>query len=296
LIKQIECKNALHKIKNDYLPQTYDLNIFRGCSHGCKYCYALYSHTYLDDKEYFENIYVKKDVVKVLEIELKKQKNKNDIVNLGGVTDSYQELEKTQKIMPEILKLFIKYKTPITISTKSDLILRDYDLIDELSRLTYVNIASTITIMDETKRAKIEPNAVNSKRRFEILKEFTATNASIGVHVMPIIPFLTDSYENLDEIFYLAKLSNVHYLLPSTLNLRGKTRDYFLNFLKKDFPHLSQIYLKLYQGGVLNQNYKNNLYKIVDELFKKYDISVNSSKLAEQKLKNHEPSLFDNLY
>lgn len=291
MIKEIECKSALHRIKNDNLPYDYDLNIFRGCTHGCRYCYALYSHTYLEDKEYFKNIYVKKDIVKVLENELRKQKIKDRVINLGGVTDSYQLIEKIYKIMPEILKLFIKYKTPITISTKSDLILRDYELIDELSRLTHVNIALTITAMDENIRSKIEPNTTNSKRRFEVLRELRKTNASIGVHVMPIIPFLTDNHENLDEIFYNAKLSDVNYLLCEILNLRGKTKDYFLCFVKENFPNLNQKILSLHEDDTVYKKYKYNLYEAINILSAKYNISKNYSKPI-QKIRYSQPTLF----
>ena len=91
--------------------------------------------------------------------------------------------------MPDILKVFIKYKTPIIISSKSDLILRYYDLIDALSQITYVNIAATITTVDEGIRKKLEPGGVSSVRRFEMLREFRKTNASIGVHMMPIVPY-----------------------------------------------------------------------------------------------------------
>lgn len=295
MIKEIECKTALHKITNNILPYDWDLNIYRGCIHGCKYCYAIYSHTYLDDKEYFQNIYIKKDIVKILEFELKNKKYKTGLINIGGVTDSYQALEKTHKLMPQILKLFIKYKIPITISTKSDLILRDYDLIDELSRVTYVNIALTITTMDEDLKNKLEPHAISSKRRFEILKEFSKTNASTGVHVMPIIPFLTDNYDNLNEIFNNAKLANVHYLLPAILNLRGRTRDYFLSFIKKDFSHLSQKFSNLYQEGVVAKEYKEGLYKILNDLFIKYNMPKESSKIVKDKLKKIQPTLFDYL-
>ncbi len=114
--------------------------------------------------------------------------------NIGGVTDSYQPIEREMKIMPEILKLMIKYKTPIIISTKSDLILRDIALIKELADITYVNVAFTITTMDEQLREKLEPNASPSLKRFEALQQFKKTNASLGVHIMPIIPYLTDTY------------------------------------------------------------------------------------------------------
>ncbi|WP_373276630.1 SPL family radical SAM protein, partial [Clostridioides difficile] len=132
--------------------------------HGCKYCYAIYSHKYINSNNYFEEIYVKTNIVEKLERQLKSSKWKKEVINIGGVTDSYQPIEADYKIMPEILNLLIKYKTPAIISTKSDLILRDYDLIDKLSRITYINVASTITTVNEDTQRLIEPNGVDSMR------------------------------------------------------------------------------------------------------------------------------------
>ncbi|MFZ2537550.1 MAG: radical SAM protein, partial [Oscillospiraceae bacterium] len=136
--KEITCESALNKLKRQ-IPYGWDLNIYRGCAHGCKYCYAMYSHKYLDSGGFFDDIYVKTNIVEQLEKELSAPSWKREIINIGGVTDSYQSAEATYKIMPEILKLLIKYKTPAIISTKSTLVLRDYDLIDELSQITYIN-------------------------------------------------------------------------------------------------------------------------------------------------------------
>ena len=191
-IEEITCSTALNKLKRK-IPYGWDLNIYRGCGHRCKYCYAIYSHEYLGEKD-FSKVFVKTNIVKQLDKELGKPTWKREIINIGGVTDSYQSEETDFKIMPEILKTLIKHKTPAIISTKSDLILRDYDLIAELAKITYVNVASTITTMDEDVRKEIEPNSSKSSDRFNMLKEFRKTNASIGLHTMPIIPYLTDSY------------------------------------------------------------------------------------------------------
>ena len=171
--------------------------------------------------------YIIKNILDALERELSSPNWKKEIVNIGGVTDAYQPIEEKLELMPEILKLMIKYKTLIIISTKSDLILRDFSLIEELSKITYVNIACTITTMDESLRAKLEPDGCSSKRRFEVLKKFKKTNASVGVHLMPIIPYITDNYENIEEIYRLASEIKVDYVLPGTLYLRGKTKPYF---------------------------------------------------------------------
>ena len=209
---------------------------------------------------------------------------KREIINIGGVTDSYQPCEADYKIMPEILKLLIKYKTPAIISTKSDLILRDYDLIDELSKITYINIAATITTTDEKIRKSIEPGSCEAMKRFNMLKCFRKTNASIGLHVMPIIPYITDSYEILNSICYNAHQVDVHYMLPGTLYLRGKTKSFFFEFIKKEYSHLYDNLLSLYKKGSAGKEYKEKLYKIVNELRGKYKISSSYSKPIKEKM------------
>ncbi len=235
--KEITCKVACNKLKRK-IPFAWDLNIYRGCEHECQYCYAIYSHDYLGSEQYFDDIYVKTNIVEQLERQLSSPSWKHEVVNIGGVTDSYQPAEEQYKLMPDILRLMIKYRTPCIISTKSDLILRDYDLIDQLSHITYVNVAATITCMDENIRQKIEPNGVASLKRFAMLKEFSKTGASTGLHFMPIIPYLTDTRDNVDRLYAHAKESDVDYVLPGVLYLRGKTKKVFLNFISSEFPEL----------------------------------------------------------
>lgn len=293
----ITCETACNKLKRS-MPYKWDLNVYRGCEHACKYCYAIYSHKFISSNNYFEDIYIKTNIVEKLEKQLSSPKWNREIINIGGVTDSYQPIESRYKIMPEILKLLIKHKTPAIISTKSDLILRDYDLIDELSRITYINIASTITSMDEKVRKLIEPKGVESIRRFEVLKEFRKTNASTGLHVMPIIPYITDDFENINLLFSNAKESNVHYVLPGMLYLRGQTRGVFFNFIQKEFPHLYDKLSALYNTGSASKEYKDQLYKMVNELRKKYSLSSSYTKQMKDKLnqvKDVQLSFFDNL-
>jgi DNA repair photolyase len=208
----------------------------------------------------------------------------SEVINIGGVTDSYQPAEAEYKLMPQILKLLIKYKTPAIISTKSKLVLRDYDLIDELSRITYINIAATITTMDENVRTKIEPGASTSTERFEFLKEFRKTNASTGVHLMPIIPYVTDNELNLDNIYKLASQCNVHYVLPGTLYLRGTTRKHFLDFIENVFPDQKEMMYRIYNTGGADKEYKAKLYKMVNRLRDKYRVSNSYMKPMREKL------------
>jgi len=281
--KEITCSVACNKLKRK-IPFAWDLNIYRGCEHGCKYCYAMYSHQYLDSEQYFDDIFVKTNIVELLEQQLSSLSWKREVVNIGGVTDSYQPIEKQSKLMPDILRLMIKYKTPCIISTKSDLILRDYDLIAELANLTYVNVAATVTCMNETIRKKIEPNGAPSLKRFTMLKEFSKTNASTGLHFMPIIPFLTDGFETIDSLYSHASDCHVDYVLPGVLYLRGKTRGVFLDFIKQEFPRLYKPLQDLYKTGGAGKEYKDKLYVTVNELKDKYKLSSSYSKPMKEKM------------
>ncbi len=174
-LKAIECKSALHKLKRN-LPYDYDLNLYKGCTHNCIYCYARYTTKFMPDKGRENIIYAKTNVLEHLEKEVYEFKGNRHVINMGGATDAYQEAEKTTKLMRGVLKLMIKYKNPIVISTKSDLVLRDMDLIEKLSRLTDVNIVASVSTIDDELAMKIEPGASPPTSRLKMIGQFSSKN------------------------------------------------------------------------------------------------------------------------
>ena len=289
-ITEIRCKQACNKLKKGRLPFDWDLNIYRGCQHGCAYCYAIYSHEYLQTGgNYYEDIFVKINIVEQLEKLLSSPSWKREEINIGGVTDSYQPLEAKYKFMPDILRLLIKYQTPCTISTKSDLVLRDYDLIDELSRITSVNIGATITSVDEAVRKKIEPGAKSAAAKFKMLKELSKTNATTGLHLMPIIPYLTDQRENIEQLYASAADSKVNYVMPGVMYLRGKTRGNFFDFIKREYPQLFAPLAELYRKGGADKTYKSTLYQMVNEIKRKYRLSSDYINPKREKINQESP-------
>ena len=274
-VTEIRCQQACNKLNNTGLPYGWDMNIYRGCQHGCVYCYALYSHDYISKKDYYDDLYVKVNIPEQLERQLNSPSWKREEIGIGGVTDSYQPIEAKYKLMPEILKVLIKYKNPCSISTKSDLILRDYDLIDELSRVAHVSVSASINIMDEEVRKKIEPGAKSAARRFNMLKEFSKTNAFTGVLQMPVIPYISDSRENIEELYANAADCNVDYLVRGVMYLKGKTRGVFFDFIRREYPELLEKLTFLYRNYELRGAYKSSLYLMMNELKSKYRLSGN---------------------
>ncbi|MDR2944376.1 MAG: radical SAM protein [Methanosarcinales archaeon] len=281
--RPIQCKTALHSVRGGF-PYKSDLNIYRGCENGCKYCFAIYSHKYMNKNEddvpagpsdgYYDLIYAKTNVAEQLDKELGRFGRKKTVINIGGVCDSYQRAEEEFELMPDVLRVMLKHKNPIIISTKTDLILRDFDLIDELSKYVFVNIASTITTADENLRVKIEPGAVSAKRRFDMLEKFKKTDATIGVHTMPVLPFLTDSPENLEAIFSKTKEIGAVYIIVQTLYLRSQTRKTYFEFIQTEFPGLFEDMSRLYKTGHLDKEYKKKFYAVLNPLLKKYELST----------------------
>lgn len=281
--KPILCKSAMNKMSKRF-PYQWDLNIYRGCAHGCLYCYARYTHSYLGNDDFFETIYYKKNIVEVLEKTLSSPNWKREIVNIGGVSDCYQPIESKLQIMPEILKLLIKYKTPLIICTKSTLILRDIELIKQLADITYVNIAFTVTTLDNDIAKWIEPGASTPMNRLKVLKQFKEkTNASVGLHIMPIIPGITDTPQNLETLYHLASDIGVNYVLPGILYLRGNTKSYFLNTIKeKDFDLYNRL-ASMYQGKI-SKEYRVPLYQLINTYRKQYHINHNYNKDIKEKM------------
>ena len=272
---RIKAKTALNRIKSSYLPYQWDLNIYRGCSHHCQYCFAQYSHQYLQEFDFFGDIYIKENIVELLEKRLSSRRWKHEVINLGGVTDSYQSIETEEKIMPRILELLIKYQNPVVISTKSKLILRDFDLWDKLSRVTQVNLAVSLTTFDENIYPQTEPHSSPPIERLEVLKKFRQTKVNLGVLAMPILPYLTDTKDNLDQLFMQLASVPVDYALCGLLNLKGQTRKHFLGFIRQSFPKYYQAYLKLYPGSFVTKEYREKFYQLVSELKQKHGIKNN---------------------
>lgn len=287
--REIFCQSACNHLNSRRLPYHWDLNVYRGCTHGCRYCFAMYSHKYMGSDAFFGEVFVKMNIVEQLERLLRSPKWNREAINLGGITDNYQHAEARYQLMPEILKLLIRYQTPCMISSKSALILRDYDLIDELSRLAYVNIAQTITCADERVRRKLEPGGAPSAKRFEVLKAFRRTNASVGVHLMPIVPLLSDDPENLEAVYAAAKDCGAHYVLPCLMNLRGPTRNAFFRFLLAEYPDLAQPMSQLYAGGRLDPKYRKPVYETISRLQKTYGLVENYSEAIRMHLPKQEP-------
>ena len=279
ILRDYKCKEALYQLKRKGLPYSFDLNIYRGCSHNCQYCYARKSHKYLNLKDFESEIFVKTNIAEVLEKELKGGRTVGKFINIGGVCDSYQPAEKKYQLMPDILKLLIKYKQPVIISTKSDLILRDIELIDQLAHHAWVNIAVTITSDNDEISSKVEPGASLPGARWNILQEFSYTKASTGFHFFPILPFFSDDKTSMERMVKRASEVKVDYMLSGILYLSGGIKERYLSFVKREFPEYYSAYVELYPRGKANPDYKSRVHSFLGRMREKYGVNAQYSKI-----------------
>jgi DNA repair photolyase len=268
---ETKAKTALHYHERTFATN-WDLNVYRGCEHKCVYCFARYTHRYLESDNFFEHIHVKTNIAELLDAELRKNRCGWEEITLGGVTDCYQPAEERYGLMTKIIEVLVKRRHPVSISTKSILILRDIDLLKKLAEVADVEVAASITTLDEDLRKKLEPGAAPARARMEMLARVKEAGCSASILAMPVIPFLTDTTENLDTLYSEAAKHGVDTIYTSALHLRGCVKGPFLGFVRRNYPNLVEKYVEMYKGSYAPIPYRRKLDALSAGLKRKYRI------------------------
>ncbi|MDR0571431.1 MAG: hypothetical protein LBG48_01115 [Rickettsiales bacterium] len=292
MIKEVQIKSAIHFHKAKFAAN-YDLNIYRGCEHRCQYCFAQYTQDYLNSN-FFGDVFVKTNIAEILDKELSKKTWKGDLIDISAVCDCYQPLENRYKLMQGVLEVLIKHKNPVFILTKSPLILRDFDLIKKLSEVTKVCIGASITTLDENISKKLESNVVSGVERLEMLKEFASLKTcKTCVMLMPVIPYLTDTVKNIEDIFIISKKYKIDALICGILHLRGELKKKFFNFLSYNFPFTLKHLQRLYKAAYVSKNYDDKFETFLRKIRKRYGLYwFKPGELEQQKGEDIELNLF----
>lgn len=273
--KEIEAKSILQpqKYRDDWFWNRYNLNSYRGCQFACNYCDAI-TEKYLvheDYKDFSRIIYVKKNAPGVLETEVKKFKP--DVVAMSGVTDPYQPAERKYELTRKILKILAKHKFPVHIITKSDLVLKDIDLLKEIAKQTWCSVSLTIVTFNQELLPYLEPFAPSPERRLEAIRKLNDAGIQAGVDFTPIVPYLLDNEENIEEVVKRASEHAKYILIGAAMTLRSNQRIRFLELLRKNFPEHVEKYENLYGNQESPpKDYIVRLNKCAFEFCKKYGI------------------------
>jgi DNA repair photolyase len=289
---EIKVKTALYHVRLPYTPKPtyYTLNLYRGCRHGCPFCFARYTHWFLGFQNAFDfqrKIQVKVNLLEVLERELSNPRRKKDWVSLGAATDPYQPAEKKYQLARGAFRLLAKYGWPAVFSTKSDMVLRDLDVLKEVVDRSNGGVAMTLTTLNPTLQKLLEPHAVSIERRLEALRVLKKNGIPCGIHLMPIIPYVTDSDEAIEGMIKMAKEIDVDYFIHNILRLRGEVvRGYYFQALKSYDRKLFFQTLKLYgskphpdESYARQLNEKVRFFKKKWNLTSRWDTSFDNDQL-----------------
>ena len=224
---------------------SYGMNIYRGCTHGCIYCDSR-SLCY-QFKHVFEDIEVKQNAPELLEKALR-SKRKKCMIGTGSMSDPYMNCEKDLRMTRKCLEVISKYGFGLAIQTKSDRILDDIDLLDEINRKAKCVVQMTLTTYDDELCSILEPNVCNTKRRIEVLNIMKDRGIPTVVWLTPILPFINDTEENIKAILDECIKADVKAIIcfDMGLTLRDGDREYFYAALDKHFPGLKQKYISTY--------------------------------------------------
>jgi DNA repair photolyase len=250
---EVLAKSALNKVPGaSQMPFGWTINPYRGCSHACAYCFARPTHRYLDfnmGTDFDNEIIVKVNVAEVLTKELAKPSWAHRPVALGTNTDPYQRAEGRYSLMPGIIAALAESGTPLSILTKGSLMRRDLELLRETATRVPVDLAMSIAIYDDELQQAVEPGTPSTKARLATVTAVREAGLDCSVFLMPILPYLTDSREHLDEAMRQIKASGASDVLYTALHLRPGVKEWFMLWLERERPQLVAPYRKLYGGG-----------------------------------------------
>lgn len=280
-----ESKTLLSASDSPDLPNYNSINPYRGCEHGCIYCYARNSHEfwgYSAGLDFETKIVVKKNAPKLLENLFHSKNWQPTPIIFSGNTDCYQPAEKKFRLTRTLLEICLKYRNPVTILTKNALILRDIDILEKMAKLNLVHGAVSITSLNEDLRSKLEPRTVTGKRRLQIVKTLHEAGIPMGIMSAPIIPGLND--HEIPAIIKAASENGAAWAAYTIVRLNGSIATLFKEWIHHHFPDKAGKVLNQIaecHGGKLNDsryglrmsgegNYAENIRQLHDFSCRKY--------------------------
>jgi DNA repair photolyase len=284
MLRQVAVKSVLNKTKrrDTWFLDDYTVNPFSGCAFNCLYCYIRGSK-YGEHME--EKLSLKSNVLEMLEkqLRLRAKKGQYGIVVVSSATDPYLSVEEDSQVTRHLLELLLHYRFPVHIITKSNRVVRDFDILKRIDQESILPadlqpllshaalITFSFSTLDDTVGKLFEPGAPSPTLRLQALRETLVAGFHSGVSLMPLIPYVTDTGENLNHMFSTFEATGAKYIFPATLTLFGEgpadSKTLVFRAIEKHYPHLTEKYRKLFaDGGQLPRWYRDAFYAKVKSL------------------------------
>jgi DNA repair photolyase len=282
--QEITCRSALNHVKG--MPFEWTLNPYRGCTHGCHYCYARRYHVQFEmnaDDEFASVILVKKNFVDVLARELARPKWEGKYVAVGTATDCYQPIEGHYKITRRSIETLLRHRNPMGIVTKGPMVVRDRDLLAALGRLTTCTVYMSVPTVDEHAWERLEPGTAPPMQRLRAVRELVDAGINAGVLMNPIVPGFSSSRAKLERTVKAIADHGARFVGCNVMFLEDGTRSHFMTFLEREFPAWLPRYERLYAKKYAPEDYRKEVQSMVRMLQNRYGLTPREREPHQEK-------------
>ena len=281
-VREIEAKSVLRKYKkiDSWFLSRYGMNLYRGCTHNCIYCDGR-SEGYYVDGEFGEDVTVKVNAIEILRREFdpkrKRTPFKQGFVMIGGgVGDSYQPIERIYQLSRKALEVVDEYNFPVHVLTKSTLVKRDIDILKKINQKNRAIVSFSFSSADDKISAIFEPGVPPPSERLKTLTCFKNEGIACGMFLLPVIPFITDIPELMEETIGKASEAGLDFIIFGGMTLKeGRQKDIFYKVLRDNYPKLTGEYENIYQKnkwGEAAGEYYDSINQTFNSIIKKYKI------------------------
>jgi len=275
--QEVTCRSALNRVEG--MPFRWTLNPYRGCTHGCHYCFARRYHTQFElgaGDEFASVILVKSNLVAVLRRELDRRSWQRELVAVGTATDPYQPIEGRYRLTRGALGALAAARTPVGLVTKGPMVVRDIDLLQELARRASVTVYVSVPSVDEDAWRRLEPGTAHPLQRLRAVRTLVDAGIRAGVLMAPIVPGITSDRARLAETVEAIADHGARFVGANLLYLKGGTRTHFLEFLAREYPGLSGTYAELFAEGAayVPDGLRQQVRATVDDLRRRAGLST----------------------
>jgi DNA repair photolyase len=282
-------RSIVNRCDSERVPFAWTVNPYRGCEFGCRYCYARYTHEYmeLDGGEFERKIYVKQDPARLVERDLENPKLWGEHIAIGTATDPYQPAEREFGVTRAILeRLAERQGLSLSITTKSNQVVRDLELLQRIAARSALFINITVTTLRTRLARLLEPRAPRPDLRLAAVRQLRDAGLAVGVNAMPVLPGLTDSEKDLDALAAAARDAGAQWLSANALFLMPASLKQFLPFIEQKFPKLARQYREWYtRNGYAPESYRKEIAQRFARLREKHQFNprpYEAEKLAWQ--------------
>lgn len=272
--QEITCRSALNPVKG--MPFAWTLNPYRGCTHGCHYCFARRYQTQFElgpGDEFSSLIFVKVNFAEVLKRELDKPSWKREQVALGTATDPYQPIEGHYKLTRRAIQALAASRTPVGIVTKGPMIVRDADVLVELSRAAKCTVCLSVPTVDEDAWRALEPGTAHPLQRLRAVRTLRDAGIHAGVLMAPVVPGFTTQPAKLEATIKACADHGAAFVGANVMYLKGGTKDHFMGFLRHAYPDTVASYERLYPGAYASPEYVSAVRALIEMLQERYEVN-----------------------